>query len=147
MHSSNRDGETVTHRVFEGLAVLEVSVGSMASSIVGMLMADHGARVLKVEPPGGDWLRRMSPSGFRVWNRGKESIELDLASPAGQEHLRVLAERADVVVEALRPGRAERFGLVCRSNGGQNPRGQGERHCGPGDSSGPRSGAADCLFR
>jgi crotonobetainyl-CoA:carnitine CoA-transferase CaiB-like acyl-CoA transferase len=45
------------HRAFEGMAVLEFAAGSMSSSIVGMLMADHGGRVLKVEPPGGDRLR------------------------------------------------------------------------------------------
>src|SRR5262249_50340727 len=84
----------------------------MSSSIVGMLLADHGARVVKVEPPGGDRLRHRAPSGFRVWNRGKESIELDLATPAGHEHVLDLAGRCDVIVEALRPGAAERLGLV-----------------------------------
>jgi crotonobetainyl-CoA:carnitine CoA-transferase CaiB-like acyl-CoA transferase len=95
----------MTHRAFEGMAVLEVAVGSMSSSIVGMLMADHGARVLKVEPPWGDRLRQLAPSGFRVWNRGKESIELNLASPDAQQQMVALAERADVIIEALRPER------------------------------------------
>jgi crotonobetainyl-CoA:carnitine CoA-transferase CaiB-like acyl-CoA transferase len=107
--------------VFEGLAVVEVSASSMSGSIVGMLMADHGARVLKVEPPGGDAIRHLSPAGFRVWNRGKESIELDLGSRAGQQRLRVLAERADVVVEALRPHGAARLGLIEEELRGGNP--------------------------
>jgi crotonobetainyl-CoA:carnitine CoA-transferase CaiB-like acyl-CoA transferase len=111
----------MAHEVFEGVAVLEVSAGSMSSSIVGMLMADHGARVLKVEPPGGDPLRRLSPSGFRVWNRGKESVEMDLSTPAGQQQVRILAQRADVVVEALRPHLAVRLGLNYHELGRANP--------------------------
>ena len=49
-----------------------------------MVLADAGARVIKIEPPDGDALRGRNPSGFLVWNRGKESLVADLRTPAGQ---------------------------------------------------------------
>jgi crotonobetainyl-CoA:carnitine CoA-transferase CaiB-like acyl-CoA transferase len=97
--------------VFEDIVVLEVASGSVASSVAGMVLADNGARVLKVEPPGGDRLRAWSPSGFLVWNRGKESVTLDLRTPAARAELRALAARADVVVDALHAGRMRAWEL------------------------------------
>src|SRR5262245_55893559 len=76
-----------------------------------MLLADNGARVLKIEPPAGDRLREWSPSGFLVWNRGKESVDLDLRTPPGREELRGLAAGADVVIDALHTGRMRRWHL------------------------------------
>jgi hypothetical protein len=71
-----------------GLNVIEMGVGSIAASITGMVLADAGARVIKLEPPEGDRLRTAMPSGFLVWNRGKESLVADLRTPAGQDTLR-----------------------------------------------------------
>lgn len=81
-----------------------------------MLLADMGARVIKVEAPGqGDPFRgagedKYSPI-FCALNRGKESICLDLSVPAAQEVAQALASRADVFIENHRPGVAERMGL------------------------------------
>ena len=105
-------------------------------------LADLGARVIKVERPGtGDFARDYDravhgQSSYFVWlNRGKESLELDLKSPAGQEILRALLARADVLVQNLAPGAAERAGfgaaalreqfprLVCCSVSGYGPSG------------------------
>jgi len=83
-----------------GLNVLEMGSGSVAASVAGVVLADAGARVVKVEPPEGDRLRTANPSGFLVWNRGKESLVADLRTPEGQRTLRDMAERADVVIEA-----------------------------------------------
>ena len=94
-----------------GLTIVEMGSGSMAGSMAGMILADHGARVLKVEPPEGDRLRRQNRSGFLVWNRGKESVVADLRSDAGREVARNLVDGADVVVEAFSPGVAERWGF------------------------------------
>lgn len=91
----------MTDAIFEGLRVLEVGSG-MAGPMVGMVLADHGADVVKVEPPAGDWARALP--GFEAWNRGKRSIVVDLDSPAGRSQLHELAARADVVVAATRPG-------------------------------------------
>ena len=61
-----------------GWSVLEIGSGSTATSVAGMMLAENGARVLKVEPPDGVDLRHTCPSGFLVWNRGKESLLADL---------------------------------------------------------------------
>ena len=83
-----------------------------------MLLGDLGADVIKVEPPGGDPLRRQGPPfykgqslSFLACNRNKRSLVLDLATAEGREQACALALRADVVVENFRPGVMERFGL------------------------------------
>jgi crotonobetainyl-CoA:carnitine CoA-transferase CaiB-like acyl-CoA transferase len=96
--------------ICEGLTVVELGTG-VACDLPTMVLADNGARVLKIERPGGDWLRRAMPSAFLVWNRGKESVVLDLATPEGRGRATELVAGADVVVEAFGPGVAERLGL------------------------------------
>src|SRR5262249_52316788 len=91
--------------------VLELGAGSVAAALAGVLLADAGARVLKVEPPDGDRLRRLNPSGFLVWNRGKESVVADLRDESGQDCVRELAGSADVVISAFSPGVAERWNV------------------------------------
>ena len=83
-----------------------------------MLLARLGADVIKVEAPGGDPYRRSPavdedgmPFQFGFVNSGKRVIRLDLRNPAGQEVLRELARRADVLVQNLSPGAMDRFGL------------------------------------
>ncbi len=85
-----------------------------------MLMADHGARVTKIERPGGD-PGRSQPS-WRVWNRGKRSAELDLATPAGRDALIALAGQADVLVESFRPGVTTSLGIDYDTLSAINPR-------------------------
>jgi crotonobetainyl-CoA:carnitine CoA-transferase CaiB-like acyl-CoA transferase len=97
--------------ICDGLNVLELGSGSIAASMAGMVLADAGARVVKVEPPDGDRLRTVNPSGFLVWNRGKESLVADLRTAEGQEQLRTLAAGADVVIEGFAPGTTERWGI------------------------------------
>jgi crotonobetainyl-CoA:carnitine CoA-transferase CaiB-like acyl-CoA transferase len=98
--------------VFDGIVVLEVATGSIASSVAGMLLADNGARVLKVEPPGeGDRLRVWNPAGFLVWNRGKESISVDFRTAEGRSEVRGLASGCDVVIDGLLPGALRRAHL------------------------------------
>ncbi len=75
-----------------------------------MLLADLGASVIKVEPPGGDPLRRFPPA-FASVNRGKRNIVIDLKKEAGGEVMRRLVRRADVVLEGFRPGVAGRLGV------------------------------------
>ena len=93
---------------FGGLRVVDFSRG-MPGALCTMVMADNGAEVIKVEPPGGDPARR-SP-GFLMWNRGKKGVVLDLESAAERKQAIALALTADVVVESFRPGEAQRFGL------------------------------------
>src|SRR4051794_30575896 len=72
-------------------------------------MADFGAEVVHVEPPGGSPLR--ATPGYPFIGRGKRSIVLDLTDEVDRALARTLAEGADVVIETFRPGVAERLGL------------------------------------
>ncbi len=90
------------------LRVVELGQG-MAGSMPGMILADNGADVVKVEPPWGDWSR--TQSGSHMWNRGKRSIALDLRKQEDRNLAGRLAERADVFIESFRPGVADRLGL------------------------------------
>lgn len=100
-----------------GVTVLEVGV-FIASPFATMQLADLGARVLKIEnPAGGDPVRGTGPyidsesSPFLRLNRNKESVALDLKSVEGRAAFLRLAERADVLVENLRPGAMRGLGL------------------------------------
>ncbi|ANY08563.1 CaiB/BaiF CoA transferase family protein [Pseudonocardia sp. HH130630-07] len=101
----------------QGVLVLEVGA-FMAAPFATMQLADLGARVVKVEPPGiGDPTRSAGPftggesSPFLRMNRNKESVVLDLKDDAGRAAFLALVDRADVVVENLRPGAMDRLGL------------------------------------
>ncbi len=97
--------------ICSGLNVLELGSGSAAAAIAGVVLADAGARVLKTEPPEGDRLRTQNPSGFLVWNRGKESLVADLRTSEGQQTVRDLAAKADVVIEGFAPGTTAAWGI------------------------------------
>lgn len=101
--------------VLKGVRVVEL--GTMITApLAGMMLADLGAEVIKVEhPDGGDPFRSFrgglySPH-FVAYNRGKRSIKLDLRAPAGQAVLRKLLARADVLIENYRAGVMERLGF------------------------------------
>ncbi|WP_425305900.1 CaiB/BaiF CoA transferase family protein [Agromyces archimandritae] len=101
----------------------------LAGPYATMLMADFGADVIKVEPPGGDETRAWRPpvdalgrsTYFGAVNRGKRSVVLDLTTEAGLARARRLAASADVVVENFRPGVMARFGLDHASLAAGNP--------------------------
>jgi crotonobetainyl-CoA:carnitine CoA-transferase CaiB-like acyl-CoA transferase len=100
-----------------GVTVLEIGA-FMAAPFATMQLADLGARVLKIEPPGaGDPVRATGPfiegesSPFARLNRNKHSVALDLKSEGGREACLRLAASADVLVENLRPGAMHRLGL------------------------------------
>jgi crotonobetainyl-CoA:carnitine CoA-transferase CaiB-like acyl-CoA transferase len=92
---------------FDGLQVLELTSG-IAGPMVGMMLADQGAVVTRIEAPD-DPLADLV--GHRVWNRGKRSAVLDLRDANGREALLALAGQADVVLDSFRPGVMERLGL------------------------------------
>ena len=85
--------------VLADLKVLDLSWG-IAGPMAGMLLADHGAQVTKIEPPGGDPFRTLTGAG--CWHRGKRSAVLDL--PAERDVLLALVDDADVVLESFSPG-------------------------------------------
>ncbi len=99
----------------------------MAGPYCAMLLADMGARVIKVEPPRGDSTRAMAGGhdgeshAFNAVNRGKRGIVLDLGVDAAREVFRRLAAGADVVIENFRPGVMARFGLDYPSLAADHP--------------------------
>jgi crotonobetainyl-CoA:carnitine CoA-transferase CaiB-like acyl-CoA transferase len=103
-------------RPLSGVRVLEFCQVA-AGPFCGMLLADFGADVVKVEPPEGDALRTWPPlsggysENFASLNRGKRSLALDLKNPAHRAVALRLADEADVVVENSRPGVMARLGL------------------------------------
>jgi crotonobetainyl-CoA:carnitine CoA-transferase CaiB-like acyl-CoA transferase len=104
----------------EGVRVVDLT-NYIAGSLCGMLLADYGADVVKVESLEGDSFRTFG-LGFMGWNRGKRSVALDLKREEGRRILRELAARADVVVENFRYGVAERLGADYEALAPRNPR-------------------------
>ena len=107
-------------QVLSGLRVVEIGQ-YVAAPLAGTIFADLGADVVKVERPGGDPLRA-DPARFAAWNRGKETVELDLRSAAGKARLLDLVNEADLLVENLRPGALDRLGLAPASLRAGRPR-------------------------
>ncbi|MGR3781467.1 MAG: CaiB/BaiF CoA transferase family protein [Albimonas sp.] len=110
-----------------GRLVLDLSQG-IAGPSCGMAMAELGARVIKVEPPSGDWIRALGvaaapgATGFSLYyNRGKESLTLDLKSKAGLAAALKLAAQADLLIESGRPGVTEKLGLGFEAVRALNP--------------------------
>ncbi len=103
-------------RPLEGLLVVAIEQ-AVAAPFCTSRLADAGARVIKIERPEGDFARgyddvARGQSSYFVWlNRGKESLVVDLASPAGKETLRRLVAKADVMVQNLKPGALARLGF------------------------------------
>ncbi len=107
-----------------GLRVVEFSHMVMGPTC-GMVLADLGAEVIKVEPVDGDRTRHLLGAGagfFPMFNRNKKSIALDLRNPAGAAIARKLAASADIVAENFRPGALEKYGLNYQSLSPDNPR-------------------------
>ena len=91
----------------------------------GLILADLGADVLKVEPPGGDNTRRLKSSGggfFPMYNRNKRSLAVDLKEPRGVALVRRLIDQADVVIENFRPGAMDKLGFGYAELAASNPR-------------------------
>ncbi|MEZ5473501.1 MAG: CoA transferase [Steroidobacteraceae bacterium] len=112
----------------DGLRVLDLSL-FLPGPHLTMMMADHGAEVIKLEPPGeGEPNRHIGPREgetsvyFRNTHRGKKSISLNLKDPVAREALLKIADTADVFVEAFRPGVVDRLGVGYRAVAARNPR-------------------------
>lgn len=88
----------------------------VAGNLLTKVLADHGAEVIKIEPPGGDTLRAWKvggvPTAWKSWARNKKSVALDLRSTEGIEIVRKLASNAAILVESFKPGVLEKMGLA-----------------------------------
>jgi crotonobetainyl-CoA:carnitine CoA-transferase CaiB-like acyl-CoA transferase len=110
------------------LTVVDLS-SHLSGPYCAMLLADHGADVIKVEKPnGGDEARGMPPfiagesAPFMIWNRNKRSVIVDLKTEEGKKTLLGLVDIADVLIENFRPGTLDRLGLGWPILSTRNPR-------------------------
>ena len=100
----------------EGVKVLDLSM-FLPGPHLTMMMSDHGAQVIRVEPLAGEPTRTLGARqhGQGVWfsntHRGKQSVVLDLKQPSAVQAFMRLAEQADVAIESFRPGVADRLGV------------------------------------
>ncbi len=92
----------------DGIRILDLSWG-IAGPLGVLLLAEQGADVIKVEPPGGDPFREYT--GATVWHRSRRSVTVNLKTDLGREAFRRLVAEADVLVESFRPGVMERLGV------------------------------------
>lgn len=114
-------------KLLAGVRIIESAM--LGPAAVGMNLADLGAEVIKVEAPGGDYVRKMAfpiVDGISLlhWhlNRGRKSISLDLRKPEGVEVYLELVRSADAVIEAMRPGALARRGLTFERMQEVNPK-------------------------
>lgn len=108
----------------EGVRVVEFAHMVMGPSC-GLVLADLGAEVIKVEPLAGDNTRRLEAAGagfFPIFNRNKKSLAVDLAHLQGRKLVLRLLESADVLTENFRPGALERLGLSYEGLSASNPK-------------------------
>jgi CoA:oxalate CoA-transferase len=119
--------QPMSGQALSGLLVVDLSQG-VAGPYCTLMLRQQGARVIKVEQPQGDWSRGMGrardgQTGLHLAvNAGKESVVLDSRTPHGQAALQALVARADVVVQAFRPGVAARMGVGHEAVAAVNPR-------------------------
>ena len=113
----------------DGVRVVDLS-RVLAGPLCTQMLGDHGADVIKVEPPMGDETRLFGPpfdaagdaAYFSAVNRGKRALSLDLGRPEGRAVLETLLARADVLVENFLPGTMDRWGLGYETLAQRNPR-------------------------
>ena len=104
----------------DGVTVLDFA-SYIAGSYGPMILAQLGAQVIKIESLEGDSFRHFG-FGFLGWNQGKRGISVNLAAAEGREIIHRLADKADIVVENLRPGRMRKFGFDYERLAARNPR-------------------------
>jgi crotonobetainyl-CoA:carnitine CoA-transferase CaiB-like acyl-CoA transferase len=127
MHATTEAQDAATP--LNGLTVIEIG-HSVAAPFAAQVLADLGARVIKVEnPKGGDDARSWGPpfwngvsATFQTLNRNKSSLAVDLKDAAAQQMLRQLMSEADVVVQNMRPGLVEKLGIDADAMCTANPR-------------------------
>jgi len=121
--STPSEASTVRPLPLQGVRVLEFSHMVMGPTC-GLVLADLGAEVIKIEPLEGDRTRRLLGSGagfFPLFNRNKKSLAVDLHRPQGRALVERLVAGADVVVENFKPGTMKRLGLDEASLRGRHP--------------------------
>ncbi|MCX5996897.1 MAG: CoA transferase [Chloroflexi bacterium] len=123
----NPDGKD---EVIDDAVVLDMSYGNLSGDICSSIYAEFGAEVIKIEPPGGDPSRKITPYGvnrkgvgvpFIMEARNKRYMTLDLREEAGREELKKLAKKAHVIIETYEPGKMDAWGIGYRQLSEINP--------------------------
>ncbi|NNE58492.1 MAG: CoA transferase [Hellea sp.] len=105
--------------VMDGLKVLDLSWG-IAGPLTGMLLADHGADVTRIERPQGDPFKGLL--GYKVWHRGKKNAVMDLKDPSDLTLFKKLVAEADVLIESMSPGKTADLAIDYETLAKINPR-------------------------
>ncbi len=125
MSLRQRDFDPAARGALDGVRVIDLS-RLVAGNTLTKVLADHGAEVVKVEPPAGDTLRAWRVAGvetsWKAFSRNKRSIALDLRAPEAIEAVRRLAAGAAMLVESFRPGVLDEMGLAPEALLALNPR-------------------------
>jgi len=115
----------------DDVVVLDLSYGSFAGLYASSLLAEYGAKVIRIEPPEGDIARKMTPFGIKIKDTGlayivegrnKYHITLDITKEEGREILIEMAKKADVLIETYKPGYMDSLGIGYRQLRKINPR-------------------------
>ena len=129
-----RDDPKIAHtrpEALDDLLVLDLSNKSFAGCHCSSVLAEHGAEVLRIEPPEGDFIRTCTPYGFMhkgeglnylTEGRNKFHITLDLKRPEARKILKDLAGKADVLIQTFRPGTMDEWGVGYEELKAINPR-------------------------
>lgn len=105
-------------QIFGGIRVVDLTQG-MAGPLATMILADFGADVIRLEPPGGDPCWELP--AYLVWNRGKKSVAVDWSCGVGRAQARSLVAGADIFIESLGPSHADALGLGYDAMAGAHP--------------------------
>src|SRR5438105_1773112 len=112
----------------EGVKVLDLSM-VVAGPFATMMLGDLGADIIKIEPPEGDVIRMVTgqtpggvPVGVINYNRNKRDLVLDLKKAGAAEVFLKMAERADIVIQNVRPGVVDRLGVGYEAVAARNPK-------------------------
>jgi len=129
-----RDNPAIAHarpEALDDITVLDLSYKSFAGCVCSSMLAEFGAKVLRIEPPEGDFIRTCTPYGmlyqgeglnYLTEGRNKFHITLNLKEPEGREILKALASQADVLIETFNPGVMDGMGIGYEQLKGINPR-------------------------
>jgi formyl-CoA transferase len=124
LHMRRKNFNPAARGMLDGVRVIDLS-RLVAGNLLTLTLADHGAEVVKIEPPAGDSLRAWKVKGvetaWKTWARNKRSVCLDLRKPEGIAAVRQLAAGAAIFVESFRPGVLEEMGLAPETLLAENP--------------------------
>ncbi len=123
---------TIYHKpeALDDLLVVDITSGSMAGAFCSSILAEWGAEVVRVEPPGGDVLRQFSPFGlehqgtglaYLVEGRNKFHVTCNFEKKEGRDLLARMAAKADVLIETFKSGQMDRWGIGYRLLAARNP--------------------------